>query len=174
MEAILIGFMGSGKTTVGRLLADQLMTQHADLDDMIVDRAGQAITAIFEQHGEGYFRQLEQQTLRGALAQPGVLSTGGGTPTISANAAILTASPVPVICLAADDATILDRVSHDTSRPLVNDLDTTALLALKHHRAPLYEAAADLVIQTDQLTPHDIEATNQDWLSQPARRSAQA
>ncbi|MFC6179937.1 shikimate kinase [Lactiplantibacillus daowaiensis] len=174
MKAILIGFMGSGKTTVGRLLAQQTGTEHADLDELIVASAGCAITDIFANQGEAYFRRLEQQTLRRALTTPGILSTGGGTPTMPANAAILTASPVPVILLAASDATILQRVTGDASRPLVNDLDTTALLDLKHRRAPLYEAAADLVIQTDALTPQQIVTTIQDWLAQPAQQVARA
>jgi len=151
-----------------------MTTTHADLDDLIVARAGQPITEIFAAQGEGYFRQLEQNTLRKALAQPGILSTGGGTPTIPANAAILTTSSVPVICLAATDETILNRVSNDDSRPLVNELDPQALLALKHRRAPMYEAAADLVLQTDQLTPAEIVATIQTWLSQASQRAAQA
>lgn len=159
--------MGSGKTTVGRLLADQLATQHADLDDLIVERAGQAITDIFDQYGEHYFRQLEQTTLSASLEQPGVLSTGGGTPTIRANAAVLTASPVPVIWLAASDQTILQRVQNDDQRPLVNELDTSELLALKQRRAPQYQAAANLVIQTDQLTPAEIATQIKDWLMNP-------
>ena len=174
MQAILIGFMGSGKTTVGQLLAAQTGTAHADLDDLIVSSAGQAITTIFAEKGEGYFRQLEQQTLRAALQQPGILSTGGGTPTIAANAAILTASAVPVILLDASDETTLQRVMGDANRPLVNNLDTGALLPLKHRREPLYEAAADLVISTDTLTPQQIVTTIQDWLAKPAQQAAQA
>lgn len=173
MRAILIGFMGSGKTTVGRSLAAALATEHADLDDLIVQRAGQPITAIFDQHGEAYFRQLEQRTLTRAIHQPGILSTGGGTPTIDSNAAILIASPVPVIWLEASDQTILQRVQNDHRRPLVNELDTQALLALKRRRAALYARAADLVIQTDQLTPQQIVAQIQTWLGQ-RRVAAQA
>ncbi|RRK11172.1 shikimate kinase [Lactiplantibacillus garii] len=173
MRAILIGFMGSGKTTVGRLLAAALATKHADLDDLIVQRAGQPITAIFDQHGEAYFRQLEQRTLANAIHQPGILSTGGGTPTIDSNAAILTASPVPVIWLEASDQTILQRVQNDDQRPLVNELDTQALLALKQRRAALYARAADLVIQTDQLAPQQIVTRIQTWLGE-RRVAAQA
>lgn len=173
MLAILIGFMGSGKTTVGQLLAQKLTTRHADLDDLIVKTAGQAITDIFAERGEGYFRQLEQRTLTSALTQPGVLSTGGGTPTIAANAAILTASPVPVIWLTASDQTIIDRVQDDGSRPLVNQLDTTELMALKQRRAVQYAATADLVITTDQLSPQQIVTRITDWLGN-GRIAAQA
>lgn len=158
MQAILIGFMGSGKTTVGQLLARELGVHHADLDDLIVQRAGCSINTIFNTQGEDYFRQLEQRTLRGALDQPGILSTGGGTPTIAANAAILKASPVPVICLTASDRTILQRVGQDTGRPLVDQLGPQGLLALKAKRAALYRAAADRLVVTDELTPAQIVA----------------
>jgi len=174
MEAILIGFMGSGKTTVGRLLAEQLQTAHADLDELIVQRAGQPITAIFERQGEGQFRQLEQRTLLAALQRPGILSTGGGTPTIAANAEILTTSSIPVIWLDATDDTILARVAADDGRPLVNQLDTSALLTLKQRRAALYAAVADLVIATDRLTPVQICRQIVDWLAHSAQQVIQA
>ncbi|BDZ30556.1 shikimate kinase [Lactiplantibacillus sp. WILCCON 0030] len=173
MEAILIGFMGSGKTTVGRLLAQQLQTTHADLDELIVARAGQPITAIFEQQGEAYFRQAEHVTLKAALKQPGILSTGGGTATIAANVAILMASSTPVIWLDATDATILARVAADAGRPLVNSLDLAALLQLKQQRAAWYAQAADLVISTDALTPAEICHEIVTWLAQPTQLAAQ-
>lgn len=172
MQAILIGFMGSGKTTVGQLLATELGTHHADLDDMIVQRAGKTISAIFEERGEAYFRQLEQQTLRDAIAQPGILSTGGGTPTIAANAAILKASPVPVICLTASDQTILGRVAQDTGRPLVDELGSQGLMALKQKRAALYRAAADVLVATDNLTPEQIVAEIKARILRPVHRLA--
>lgn len=166
MQAILIGFMGSGKTTVGRILARALATEHADLDDLIVQQAGQPITAIFAKQGETYFRQLEHQTLLQVLGTPGILSTGGGTPTIAMNAISLKQSTVPVIWLTASDQTMLQRVQNDTARPLVNELDQAALLALKRQRQTLYAAAADLTIATDQLTPQQIARQIQDWLGQ--------
>ncbi|WP_047999858.1 shikimate kinase [Lactiplantibacillus herbarum] len=169
MQAILIGFMGSGKTTVGRLLAQKLATEHADLDDLIIQRAGQPITSIFAKHGETYFRQLEHQTLEQAMTVPGILSTGGGTPTIAVNAKLLMSSSVPVIWLAANDQTILRRVQHDASRPLVNELDENVLLALKQQRNRQYAAAADLIIPTDRLTPVEIVRQIKTWLSTAQR-----
>ncbi|ALG24985.1 shikimate kinase [Lactiplantibacillus plantarum] len=168
MRAILIGFMGSGKTTVGRLLASGLATEHADLDDLIVQRAGRPITTIFAERGEGYFRQMEHQTLLQALKTPGILSTGGGTPTIAMNAISLKQSAVPVIWLTAGDQTTIDRVKNDSSRPLVNELDQDALIALKRRRQSLYAAVADLTIATDQLTPRQIAHQIQQWLNQKA------
>ena len=168
MRAILIGFMGSGKTTAGRLLASGLATEHADLDDLIVQRAGRPITTIFAERGEGYFRQMEHQTLLQALKTPGILSTGGGTPTIAMNAISLKQSAVPVIWLTAGDQTTIDRVKNDSSRPLVNELDQDALIALKRRRQSLYAAVADLTIATDQLTPRQIAHQIQQWLNQKA------
>lgn len=168
MRTILIGFMGSGKTTVGRLLASGLATEHADLDDLIVQRAGRPITTIFAERGEGYFRQMEHQTLLQALKTPGILSTGGGTPTIAMNAISLKQSAVPVIWLTAGDQTTIDRVKNDSSRPLVNELDQDALIALKRRRQSLYAAVADLTIATDQLTPRQIAHQIQQWLNQKA------
>ena len=168
MRAILIGFMGSGKTTVGRLLASGLATEHADLDDLIVQRAGRPITTIFAERGEGYFRQMEHQTLLQALKTPGILSTGGGTPTIAMNAISLKQSAVPVIWLTAGDQTTIDRVKNDSSRPLVNELDQDALIALKRRRQSLYAAVADLTIATDQLTPRQIAHQIQQFFKQNA------
>lgn len=164
MQAILVGFMGSGKTTIGSLLAQQLRTQHYDLDDLIVQQSGRSITEIFAQSGEEYFRHLEQQTLSQALTNKGILSTGGGTPTIAPNAAVLKASSTPVIWLTAKDQTILERVTQDQSRPLVNDLDQNSLLQLKQKRETLYAAVADLTITTDYLTPLQIVQKIQEWL----------
>lgn len=173
MEAILIGFMGSGKTTIGRLLAQQLETTHADLDELIVKRAGRPITEIFAQQGEAQFRTLEQATLQAALKRPGILSTGGGTATVAANVQTLRASSTPVIWLAASDETILTRVASDTGRPLVNSLDTQALFDLKRSRATSYAQAADLVVNTDDRTPNQICQEITTWLTQPAQMLAQ-
>lgn len=172
MQAILIGFMGSGKTTVGQLLAQVLGTRHVDLDELIVQKAGQPISEIFDQKGEAYFRRLEQQTLREAIAAPGILSTGGGTPTIAANAAILRASSVPVICLTASDQTILDRVAQDTGRPLVDELGPQGLMQLKQRRAALYQAAADELVPTDHRTPAQIVTMIRQRILAPVVRKA--
>ncbi len=101
-----------------------------------------------------------------ALGTPGILSTGGGTPTIAMNAISLKQSAVPVIWLTASDQTTINRVKNDTSRPLVNELDTGALIALKQRRQALYADAADLTIATDQLTPQQIARQIQQWLNQ--------
>jgi len=80
IRIVLVGFMGAGKTTVGRLLAGKLESRFVDLDDEMVQRSGRSVAEIFEQDGEAAFRQLERETLRDLLAgaAPTVLAMGGG------------------------------------------------------------------------------------------------
>ncbi|XUP00149.1 hypothetical protein AGMB00912_01722 [Lactiplantibacillus argentoratensis] len=84
------------------------------------------------------------------------------------NAISLKQSTVPVIWLTAGDQTTINRVKNDSSRPLVNELDPDALIALKRRRQSLYAAVADLTIATDQLTPRQIAHQIQEWLNQQA------
>ncbi|MBT9670643.1 shikimate kinase [Secundilactobacillus kimchicus] len=156
MRAILVGFMGSGKTTVGQLLADELQTAHRDLDDMIVERAGKPVQQIFDDNGEQAFRAMEHQVLKDALADDGILSTGGGTPIQAANMALLQASNVPVILLDVAPATILSRLSGDNVRPLVKKLGLGGLVDLKGERDSRYHEVSDVEIATDDLTPEEV------------------
>lgn len=169
MRAILVGFMGSGKTTVGQLLAEQLNTHHRDLDDMIVERAGKPVQQIFDEDGELAFRRMEHAVLRDALAGDGILSTGGGTPIQENNMALLQASDVPVILLDVAPDTIMKRLSGDNVRPLVKRLGLDGLVDLKGERDSRYHEVSDVEIATDALTPEEvveavleaIHATNQ-------------
>lgn len=123
MHLYLIGMPGSGKTTLGRALAAHYAVPFLDLDAEIVARAGQVIPAIFLEHGEAYFRQLEAEVLRTAAAQPGplVLATGGGTPCFHDNLTVLNDTgftlwldvPVPVL------AARLAAGNQRASRPLL-------------------------------------------------------
>ncbi|KRM06510.1 MAG: shikimate kinase [Liquorilactobacillus ghanensis] len=158
MKAVLVGFMGSGKTTIGRLLAENLKTSHIDLDQVIVEHVGKSINDIFEEEGEQSFRQLEHRLLQQQLTQDGILSTGGGTPIMPANQYLLRQTNTPVILLEASAQTVVQRVLRDHSRPLVNKLSITQLKGLKQKRDALYRECADLVIKTDQLTPQEIIA----------------
>ena len=114
---------GAGKTTLGRALAAHYTLPFFDLDAEIATRAGQAIPALFAQHGEAHFRQLEADTLREVAARPGplVLATGGGTPCFHHNLAVLGAAgvtlwldvPAPVL------AARLAAAAETASRPLL-------------------------------------------------------
>jgi shikimate kinase len=97
MRVFLTGFMGSGKTTVGRLLSDRLDLPFIDLDGEIELRAGMSVKQIFERGGEPLFRRLEQETLATAVARPeAVIATGGGTVTVERNLRLLDEGGVSV------------------------------------------------------------------------------
>jgi len=148
---ILIGFMGSGKTSAGRLLAERLHYDFKDTDDMIGVLENTTIANIFRLHGEDYFRELETNLLlsiKDSMKRT-VLSTGGGMPIRERNRKLLKEMG-HVVFLRASCDTIIKRVSGDTSRPILKkgNLNETVerLLAV---RTPYYEEAADVIIDTD-------------------------
>jgi len=159
MEIVLIGFMGSGKSTVSQLLGNHLDKRVVDLDQEIVNEQGQAISDIFSVHGEDYFRQLEHDLLVKWVNETGILATGGGTLLRADNAQALVKSPAKIVLLEATGETIFNRLKNDTTRPLANSLTKVELATLKQARQSIYNKYADLVIQTDNLTP--VEVANQ-------------
>lgn len=156
MEIVLIGFMGTGKSTIGPLLADQLDNQHMDLDQLLEQRLGESVGAAFAQKGEAAFRDLEHNLLKDALTHPGVLSTGGGAAAQVDNAALLQESGATVVLLEARDDTLVKRLCADQTRPLVQRLGLDGVLELKHQRDAQYHAVADVVVATDEGTPGDV------------------
>ena len=154
MELILIGFMGSGKTTISRMLGKMLNTSVTDLDDEIVRRAGMTIPDIFAQNGEEYFRQLEHDTLADIIkSDQGILATGGGTPMRPDNLTILKDTSTPVVLLKASATETLRRIGGDSGRPLAKSLDEKGIADLQAQRQVNYDACADLTIKTDGLSP---------------------
>ena len=130
LKLYLIGMPGSGKTTLGRTLAAQFGLPFLDLDAAIVERAGQPIPALFQQHGEAHFRQLEAEVLRTVVAQPGplVLATGGGTPCFHDNLTVLNTSGI-TIWLNVPETVLVARLAataETTSRPLLAATGPTA------------------------------------------------
>lgn len=145
----LIGFMGTGKTTVGRLLAEQLHFTFLDTDEQIEANSGKKISEIFAQQGEPVFRELEHQLVE-QLAQrtQTVISTGGGLPINPANLASLKTHAL-VVCLWASPEKIFDRVRNQEHRPLLNDPDPLAKIrSLLAIREPFYRQA-DVLINTE-------------------------
>jgi len=153
---VLVGFMGTGKTTVGRLLAARLGMEFVDADDVIVAREGRAISDIFASSGEPYFRAVERKVVSGLAARRGlVVAAGGGVVLNQANLDDLGRDGF-VVCLTAEPATVLSRVQQDTSRPLLaGDDKLSRITALLEKRRPLYDAVPRRVA-TDSLKPEEI------------------
>lgn len=145
MRVYLTGFMGSGKTAVGRKLAERLGALFVDLDREVELRAGMTVREVFERHGEPAFRSLEQEALRATGEMPEVVvATGGGTVTFEANARWIRANGVSV-WLNPTFATIVSRIGGlgKEDRPLFRD--EAQALALYRERLPAYRRA-DLTV----------------------------
>ncbi|MCX7668807.1 MAG: 3-dehydroquinate synthase [Anaerolineae bacterium] len=138
---ILTGFMGTGKTSIGREVAARLGRPFVDLDDLIVARAGKSIPAIFAEDGEAAFRALEAALCREMAAPSGiVLAVGGGAVVSEANRQALAAGGM-LICLDAPPETILERVGQDANRPMLAAADRLARIReLLDRRAAAYAA----------------------------------
>ncbi len=147
---VLIGFMGSGKSTISRALSQVFAMDVIEMDQVIADREGMSISEIFEVHGETYFRNLETELLRELQSRKGVvISCGGGVPMRDENVVEMKKNG-KVILLTASPETILDRVKNNHDRPLLeNHKDVTYIAELMEKRRKKYEAAADIVIHTD-------------------------
>ncbi len=149
----LIGLMGAGKTRIGRLLSRRLEAPFIDVDEWIVRHEALSIPEIFERYGERGFRERESRALRELIARPVVLATGGGIVMRAENRRLLRRHP-PVIWLRASPEVLAERIDGDANRPLIATGGTLARLQeLARVRTPLYEACADFVVDTGQLTP---------------------
>jgi shikimate kinase len=156
MLIALTGFMASGKTSVGRLLADSLGCPFLDLDEVIVKKAGRSIPAIFASEGEEGFRRLEKQALEQTVSRyaenTAVLALGGGTVTVP-GAIRLLQEKTTCIYLQASLESIQERLSADTTaRPLADEHLAERFAA----REPLYAEAAHVTMNTDGLTSEQI------------------
>jgi len=145
----LVGLMGAGKTTVGRLLARRLKLRFLDSDHEIERRCGVKVPVIFEIEGEAGFRSRESQAIAELTTLEGiVLATGGGVVISSDNRRLLAVTGT-VVYLCARPEDLYERVRHDRNRPLLATPDPLARLReLYAERDPLYRAIADLVVDT--------------------------
>lgn len=147
---VLIGLMGSGKSTIGHRLAQSLDWAFCDTDKEIERSTGADIPWIFEKEGEAGFRKREHQALAEALERPDqILSTGGGVVELSENRDLLRKASVQVVYLYAPPGALYRRVGNDPNRPLLaqgNARDT--LQRLFDRRDPWYREVADLVVPT--------------------------
>lgn len=163
-QVALVGFMGAGKTTVGRLLAAGLGLDFVDLDDAIATRAGMSIPEIFAREGEQGFRRREKAVLTEVSGRPQILATGGGVVKDPDNVRLLRAGG-RVVWLQASPQAILARVGEGQGRPLLagrGDLPGE-VARLLGQREPLYREAADLVVDTSGLAPGRIAARIAAW-----------
>lgn len=156
---ILIGFMGSGKTSVGRKLAAMLRIPVLDTDDLIVSREGMSISDIFAKKGQDYFRKAETDTLIRLQDREGryVLSVGGGLPLREENRQLLRKLGT-VVYLRCGVKTLCGRLAGDTKRPLLRGEGTLEekITGILTEREPKYEDAADRTLDTDGLTVKEV------------------
>jgi shikimate kinase len=152
---VVVGFMGAGKTTVGRLLAAKLGVPFADSDHVIEARAGKPIPQIFADDGEPAFRQLEHEVIAGLLndGEDMVLALGGGAATHGATRAALAAAAVPVVYLRVSYPEAMNRVGGDQGRPMLTRPDVAQLHA---DRDPLYAQAATMTVDAGGRSPEKI------------------
>ncbi|HEX5647745.1 MAG TPA: shikimate kinase [Nitrospira sp.] len=151
MNVVLIGYRGTGKSTVGKVVATRLGRTVVSTDAEIVKRAGHGIPEIVAQHGWDYFRDLESQVCRDLSDSDGlVIDTGGGAILRSENVERLKRHGI-VFWLAASVETITKRIGRDTQRPSLTGTKSFVdeVQDVLRERTPKYEAAADHVISTD-------------------------
>lgn len=147
---VLIGFMGAGKSTISDYLKTVFAMDIIEMDQIIAERAGMSISDIFETYGEQYFRDCETNLLIEMQSRTNVvISCGGGTPMRECNVVEMKKNG-RVVLLTAKPETILDRVKDSHDRPLIENNKTVPFIAdLMSKRREKYEAAADIIIETD-------------------------
>jgi shikimate kinase len=153
---VLIGFMGSGKSSVGRELAARMRWPRYDTDEMIASRYGLSIAEIFARHGEQAFRDAETEALSQVPDRQLILVTGGGIVLRADNIERLQLFG-PIVHLTADEETLFERVSRRKTRPLLQtEKPRETLSAMLRVRAPLYTQAADFTVDTSKLRHEEV------------------
>jgi len=164
MKIVLVGYMGSGKTTVGKILSKELGINFLDLDNYIEESLEMTISDIFKHKGELFFRKKEHEYLKEVLTKKNnfILSTGGGTPCYGNNMDTITENTSDVFYLKVSIPGLIERLSKEKeTRPLIKDLskeDFPEFLG-KHlfERSPYYSRANHKIV-SDKKTPKDIVA----------------
>lgn len=162
MEIVLLGYMASGKSTIGKKLAKSLDLKFIDLDDYIIEKEKQPISAIFSTKGEIYFRKIEHQYLKEIVnnSKDYVLSLGGGTPCYANNMSLILDSNAISIYLKGNTNTLTERlIRKKAKRPLIASLEDDKIpeFVAKHlfERRPFYEQS-EKSISIDNLTKKEV------------------
>lgn len=155
-RAVIIGPPGSGKSTVGMLLAGRLGMEFVDSDAMVERRAGKTISELFTEDGEEVFRALEQAAIADALAEhPGVLALGGGAVLAEPTRERLRGHTVVLLGVGLSEG--VRRTGMSVARPLLAGVNPRATYrTLLEARLPIYRAASTLEVGTDELTPEQV------------------
>lgn len=156
-KLILIGPMGSGKTTVGNALARELGVTFRDTDALIEEQTGKTVSQIFIDEGEDSFRIIEKAVLRAELLSDGaILALGGGAPLSYDAQSALRASGVPVVYLEVSLSTVAPRVGFNRDRPLLLGNPRAQWQTLMDERRPIYETVATLKVNVDGKTESEL------------------
>ncbi len=160
VHLVLVGMMGSGKTTVGRLAAAALQRPFLDSDEMIEAREGRTVRDIWLEQGEPVYRDLETAVLREALAseEPAVVAAAGGVVLREANRRLLESARVCTVRLQADPDVLIERVGRQGHRPLLDDDPLGTLHRLAEEREPLYREVADATVDVGDRSADEIAA----------------
>jgi shikimate kinase len=158
---VLVGMMATGKTTVGRAVAERLGRGFFDSDELVEAAAGRTVREIFATDGEAGYRPLETAALIGALDQPepAVIAAAGGVVLAEENRQALRRPRVTVVWLRASAPVLLRRIETAGGpghRPLLDDDPGAALRRLSAQREPLYRDVADVIVDVDDLTPEQV------------------
>jgi shikimate kinase len=157
MNIILTGFMGTGKSSVGRVLARELGMAFVDIDELIEERENRVIAEIFERSGEAYFRDMEVQLVSSITSSMNdvVLSTGGGIVLNSVNMELL-GSWGTVVCLIASVEEIMRRVGSTHARPLIDDANKRHSIEQRLKERSSFYDAAEFKVLTDGKSINDV------------------
>ena len=154
---LLIGFMGTGKTSVSRVLKEMTKLPEIDMDKYIVEKENKSISDIFDQFGEDYFRKIETECLKEILENKGVIvSCGGGVVVKDENVAYMKNKGI-IVLLTAKPETVYNRVKDCKDRPILNNnMNVEFIESLMEKRKDRYLSVADIIIETDNKTVKEI------------------
>ncbi len=155
---VLVGMMGAGKSSVGRVIARRLDRELLDSDEMIEARTGRTVREIWNDDGEPAFRSLEAEVLRDGIAAevPSVIAAAGGVVLSESNREVLKGADAHVVWLLADVDLLVDRVKNGMHRPLLDEDPEGTLRRMHEQRASLYKDVADAIVSVDNRSVNDV------------------